>query len=106
MKICFITIVLQNYHDGYLVPRGRNMPPYKMFHDKHFFFLPSCPQVTFTISIIRYGFGSSLPSCTAKSFRVYPNDDFSIYRYREAGSTLNWTPLYIPCITWETRVVM
>ena len=48
-------------------------------------FLRSCPQVTFTASMIRYGFGSSLPACTVKHFRVHPNGDFSIYRYREAG---------------------
>ena len=67
-----------------------------MFHDKniavslvsHFCFLRSCPQVTFTISINRYGFGSSLPSSKAKNFRVHQNGDFSIYRYREAGSII------------------
>ena len=50
-----------------------------MFHDKNIaisltvitFFLRSFPQVTFTISTIRYGFGSSLPSSTAKDFRVH-----------------------------------
>ena len=46
-------------------------------------FLRSCPQVTFTVSIIRYAFGSSLPACTVEHFRVHPNGDFSIYRYRE-----------------------
>ena len=54
----------------------------------HDFILRSCPQVTFTVSIIRYGFGSSLPACTVKHFRVHPNDDFSIYRYREAGRAI------------------
>ena len=67
-----------------------------MFHDKdiviflncYHIFLRSCPQVTFTIFIIRYGFGLALPSCTSKNFRVHPNGDFSIYRYREAGNTI------------------
>ena len=66
-----------------------------MFHGKniaislfsHFFTLVPT-EVTFTISIIRYGFGLSLPSSTAKHFRVNPDCDFSIYKYREAGSTI------------------
>ena len=52
------------------------------------FFLRSCPQVTFTMSINKYGFGLSLPSCTTENFRVHPNGDFFIYRYREAGITI------------------
>ena len=64
-----------------------------MFHDKNiaisltvitFFYA----QKTFTIFIIGYGFGSPLPSSTAKNFRVHPNGNFSIYRYREADSSI------------------
>ena len=40
------------------------------------------------VSIIRYRFGSSLPSCRVKSFQVHPNGDFSIYRYQEARRTI------------------
>ena len=40
------------------------------------------------LPIIRYGFGSPLPSCSVKHFRVHPNEVFSIYRHKEAGRTI------------------
>ena len=90
-----IMIILENYRDTTNFP-GNSIEDSEMFHDKNIaifltlitFFLRSYPQVTFTISIIRYGFGSSLPSCTAKNFRVHPNGNFSIYRYLESASTI------------------
>ena len=88
-------IILENYSEKTNFP-GNNIEIAKCFTIKISrylltvitFFLRWCPQVTFTMSIIRYGFGSSFPSSTAKNFRVHPNGDFSIYRYREVGSTI------------------
>ena len=90
-----IMIILENYRDKTNFP-GNSIKIAKCFTIKiwrysncyHIFLLRSCPLVTFTISVMRYGFESSLPSCTARNFRVHQNGDFSIYRYLEMGSTI------------------
>ena len=66
-----LMIILSNYRDRTNFPGNSieiaNCFTIKVFLTVIMIFLRSCPQVTLTISIIRYGFGSSLPSCTAKT---------------------------------------
>ena len=99
-------IILENYRDKTNFP-GNSIEIAKYFTIKisgylcYHIFLRSCLQVTFTIFIIRYGFGSSLPSSTAKNFRVQPNGNFSIYRYREAGSTI---AMILPRCQFRARI--
>ena len=84
-----IMIILENYRDktnfpGNIIEIAKGFTiTISRYFCYHLFY-----ALTFTIYIIRYGFGSSLPYCTAKNFPVHPNGDFSINRYREAGRTM------------------
>ena len=71
-------IILENYRDKTNFPEN-SIEIAKCFTIKISRYLLLLSQVTFTISIIRYGFGSSLPSSTAKNIRVHPNGDLVKY---------------------------
>ena len=84
-------IILENYRDENKLSCKYYLDN-KKFHDKNIaifltvitILLLSCPDLTFTVSI-KF---SLPPSCTVKNFRVYPNGDASIYRYRSTGRSI------------------